>query len=204
MNFLQKILRFLPFVGSSEQQILAHNVYVSLVEDARNPETFISCKINDTVDGRFDVIVLHLSLLLRRINEAKENATENATEEDVVGLTMLSEELIGVYNTDMDRNLREIGVGDMSVGKHVKKMAKAFYGRLLAYDEALSQWSENKDQTLMQEALKRNIYRGQVGEDALQAMLEYVDGYRKHLNSISVESLLSGVLPKKNKAQAGE
>ena len=70
MNFLQKILEFLPFGRENKYRVLAHNLYVSLVTDARNPETFITCKIADTVDGRFDVIVLHLSLLLRRLKQA--------------------------------------------------------------------------------------------------------------------------------------
>ena len=198
MNFLQKILGFLPFFGTNEYRVLAHNLYVSMVVEARNPTVFKTCEIEDTVDGRFDVIVLHLSLLLRRMKQAKETASLD----DAESLQKLSEELIDVYHTDMDRNLREIGVGDMSVGKHVKKMAKAFYGRLLAYDEALSLLDSKKDNSLLSEALKRNIYRGKVTDVALAKLLSYVEEHIQHLNSVDADSLLKGLLPQ-NKVKTG-
>lgn len=192
MSILQKILSYLPFGSDNKHRILAHNIYVGLVEDARNPETFTKCKVEDTVDGRFDIIVLHLSLFLRRMKQAKETVSGQTAED----LELLSQELVGVYNTDMDRNLREIGVGDMSVGKHVKKMAKAFYGRLLAYDEALNKFDDNNDQGLLRQSLTRNIYRGEVGEDALNEMVLYVVAYGKHLDSVSIDSLMMGEFPK--------
>ena len=104
--------------------------------------------------------------------------------------------MVGVYNTDMDRNLREIGVGDMSVGKHVKKMAKAFYGRLLAYDAALDQFEENGEQSMLRQALSKNIYRGEVADDVIEHMLLYVGEYEKYLQSVTVDELLKGNLPK--------
>ncbi len=70
----------------------------------------------------------------------------------------IGKDIIGVFLKDMDRNLREIGVGDLSVGKKVKKMASALYGRIDAYSTALVQ--KNPEQALSQ-ALIRNLYRGE-------------------------------------------
>ena len=173
----------------------AHNLYVSLVAQARDPAVFKSCQIDDSVDGRFDMIVLHLSLVLKRLKDAAA-ANQGLRSEN---FDKLSQELIGVYNNDMDRNLREMGVGDLSVGKHVKKMAKAFYGRLLAYDEALHAWDESKDSAQMCDALMRNIYRGDAHPKALKALLAHVSSYRQHLQDTSEDSLEEGFLPNSKK-----
>lgn len=191
MNILSRLLDILPFKEGRTRRAQAHNLYISLVADARNPATYVACNISDSVDGRFDMIVLHLSLVLKRLKDAGEKNNKQAFE-------LLSKELIGVYNSDMDRNLREMGVGDLSVGKHVKKMAKAFYGRLLAYDQAL----ENNDNDKMQEALSRNIYRGESEPEGVKKMLKYVASYRKHLNGVSAESLIEGMLPNASKTKS--
>ena len=80
--------------------------------------------VADTIDGRFEMIVLHLFLVLNRLKgEGVEDLRQNLTDE---------------FFSDMDRSLRELGVSDVAVGKKVRKIAESYYGRVTAYDRALS------------------------------------------------------------------
>jgi len=109
------------------------------------------------VDGRFDLLVLHVFLLMHRLGtEGRETRSVN-------------QGLFDLMFADMDRSLREMGVSDMSVGKRVKEMARAFYGRVDAYEPALN------DLAKLEEALARNLYRGaEVKQSSLAAMAHYI------------------------------
>lgn len=116
-------------------------LYGRLVAQARDPGFYRHAGVPDTLDGRFEMIVLHVYLVLRRLRRAQGETDE------------LSRTLSEALFEDMDRNLREIGVGDLGVGKHVKRMAAAFRGRLAAYDTALDTGDE-----ALAAALERNLY----------------------------------------------
>ena len=90
---------------------------------ARHPVAYAEWGVPDTLDGRFDMITLHTFLVLDRL-KGEDRA--------------FRQELVDEFFRDMDRSLREMGVGDLSVGKKVRKMAEVFYGRLAAYDKALA------------------------------------------------------------------
>src|ERR1700761_8191908 len=119
----------------------AHATYVSIVERAREPEFFLRLDVPDTLDGRFEMIALHMFLVLNRLKAEHEATSEFA------------QALFDAMFADLDRSLREMGASDIGVGKRVKEMAKGFYGRIAAYEEGL----EGDDHTLG-EALKRNLY----------------------------------------------
>ncbi len=110
-----------------------HARYAALVAKARNPFLFETCGIPDTLDGRYEAIIFHLFL-----------ETKNATPSE-------KQRLMEVFIEDMDRNLREMGVGDTGVGKRVKKMAAGLFGRLQAYEKAT-------DSAALGDVLKRNVY----------------------------------------------
>jgi cytochrome b pre-mRNA-processing protein 3 len=114
-------------------------LYEAIVAAARQPQFYADMDVPDTVDGRFDMITLHMFLVLDRLKEGEHEATR--------------QNLTDVFFRDMDRSLREMGVGDLSVGKKVRKMAEAFYGRLLAYKSAA-----NEGLDALAAALTRNIY----------------------------------------------
>jgi len=97
----------------------------------------------DTFDGRFDVLVLHACLILRRLKREKTAHTRTA-----------GQAVFDLLFLDMERVLREIGIGDLSVGKKIKKMAQAFYGRATAYDKALAAG----DNVTLLDVLQRNFY----------------------------------------------
>lgn len=120
----------------------AFALYSRAVEQARAPAFFGALGVPDNVDGRFETIALHVYLILRRLKAEGQDAAD------------LSQDLFDAMFADMDRALREMGVGDLSVGKKVKVMARGFFGRIKAYDEGLAA----SDPAVLVEALRRNLY----------------------------------------------
>ena len=90
------------------------NVYRKIVERARDPQFYKELGVPDTVDGRFEMVALHTFLVLRRLKP------EAGGESDI------SQALFDVMFEDMDSSLREMGAGDMGIGKRVKAMVQAF------------------------------------------------------------------------------
>lgn len=113
-------------------------LYAAIVAAARQPRFFASWSVPDTVDGRFDMMVLHMFLMLQRLK------AENVE---------ICQQLTDLFFKDMDRSLREMGVGDLAVGKKVRKMAEGFYGRLNAYGKVI-----DGNETELTAALHRNVY----------------------------------------------
>ena len=155
----------------------AHQLYTDIVSRSRNSVLYSEYGVADTLDGRFDMIILHMALLSERLKR-------DENEETIEFLRVLTE----AFFADMDRNLREMGSTDTGVGKRVKKMSQAFFGRIFAYQEAL-------DQETMQAALLRNVYR----DDASKAphalkLADYVHAQREALATTSLDDLLQGKL----------
>jgi len=140
-----------------QREEMVDALYAKAVAQARLPVFYAEREVPDTVDGRFDLLVLHVFLLLHRLGaEGRETKA-------------LNQGLFDLMFADMDRSLREMGVSDMSVGKRVKEMARAFYGRVDAYEPVLD------DQAKLEEALARNLYRGaEVKQTSLAAMAHYI------------------------------
>ena len=136
----------------------AHALYVALVGQAREPVFYRDWGVPDSLDGRFDMIVLHAFLVMRRLGAEGEAGAA------------LSQALFDVMFSDMDQNLRELGVGDLAVGRRVKTMARGFYGRVKAYDEGLAR----PDDTALAAALRRNLY---ATADATPAQVAAMAGY---------------------------
>ncbi len=119
----------------------AEALYLAVVGQARQPGFYTIYGAPDTVDGRFDMIALHVFLVLRRLRDEGD------------GGAALAQKLFDVMFDYMDQDLREMGVGDLSVGKKVKAMASAFYGRISAYEKGL-----DEGETTLVRALTRNLY----------------------------------------------
>ncbi len=141
-------------------------VYTAIVTAARRPVLYETYAVADTIDGRFDMIVLHAFLVLERINAG--DATLQAFGQQLADKIFLA----------MDNNLREMGVGDLSVGKRVRKLAEIFYGRVSAYRVALA-----AGQTDLAEAFRRNIYPDGVEAPALAGLVQYALAVRAGLAS---------------------
>jgi cytochrome b pre-mRNA-processing protein 3 len=123
-------------------------IYGMIVTQAREPVFYRDLAVPDTVDGRFDLLILHLWMVLSRMK-----AFEGGTE--------LAQALFDRFCNDMDDNLREMGVGDLTVPKRMQAFGEAFYGRTAAYDVALAGGEEP-----LAQALCKNILNGQGIENA--------------------------------------
>ncbi|MCF8468669.1 MAG: hypothetical protein K9G33_14810 [Sneathiella sp.] len=158
-------------------------LYDGIVRQARQPAFYEAAGVPDTVDGRFEMISLHAFLVMRHLKGRGEAARK------------LSQALFDSMFADMDQSLREIGVGDLSVGKRIKQMAKAFYGRIAAYETALDGGAETLEQ-----ALTRDLYGtlDTVAPDAVVRLAAYVRAADQALGAQGLETLMEG------KAEFGE
>lgn len=135
-------------------------LYDDLVARARAPVFFREFGVPDTVDGRFDMIVLHAWLALARLGAAGEEAAAQA--------------LTNTLFTGFDEALREQGAGDMGLSRRIKAMGDAFFGRLHAYDGA-------QDRPQLAAALARNLYRGAPVDARALALADYAASARAAL-----------------------
>jgi len=119
-------------------------LYTAAVGAARDPRLFGALDVPDSLDGRFDLVGLHVALLIRRLRQ----------DPDPRG-PALAQAVFDAMFADMDMNLREMGVSDLSVGRRVKTMWEGFHGRALAYEGAL----DAADATALATALERNVWR---------------------------------------------
>jgi cytochrome b pre-mRNA-processing protein 3 len=154
--------------------------YIALVAAARNPFFYTALGVPDTLDGRFDMIVLHLFLLQHRLTQE--------TVETRAQAELFSQQIGEAFLRDMDRSIRELGVADTGVARRMKAMGKAYHGRLQAYSAALG------DTQALCAALARNLY-GTVKEGDvahLNAMAEYVRRTQQALSATALCALCDG------------
>ena len=120
----------------------AHKLYGSIVAQARRPEFFQRYCVADTINGRFEMLSLHMFLVLQALKEKGDHADEvsRATSE--------------LFFEHVDDAMREMGVGDLKVHKKVHSAASDFYGRLQAYAEPV----RSNDLEGLEAALARNLY----------------------------------------------
>jgi cytochrome b pre-mRNA-processing protein 3 len=150
-------------------------LYASIVEQAREPRFFADLGVPDNLDGRFETVALHVFLVLRRLKS------------DVSDASGFAQALLDAFFADMDRSLREMGVSDLGVGRRVKEMAKALYGRIQAYEKGL----EENGNAALEAALRRNLY-GTVAAPRL-ADLAAVAGYVHRQNEALAAQPLSEI-----------
>jgi cytochrome b pre-mRNA-processing protein 3 len=144
----------LPPFRRDPQTHIIRALYGMIVAQARLAAFYTSYGVPDTVQGRFDLIVLHLVLLLHRLEgDGETGAREHSRAAVNDGL---GQKLFDAFCQDLDDNLREMGVGDLAVPKQMRRFGEAFYGRQAAYVAAL----ESADGADFENALARNIFRG--------------------------------------------
>jgi cytochrome b pre-mRNA-processing protein 3 len=127
------------------QQDSIRALYGTIVAQARSPAFYRSYGVPDTVAGRLEMILVHTFLLFRR--------TRSGTE----AMRRIGQGVFDLFCDDMDANLREMGVGDLAVPKHMRRIGEAFYGRAAAYDAAAAA----NDEPALAQALIRNVFAGQ-------------------------------------------
>lgn len=123
-----------------DRRATARTAYARIVARAREPRLFADWSVPDTLDGRFELLALHVFLVLNRLKGEDAPAREFA------------QDLFDTMFTDLDRAVREMGATDIGVGKRVKAMARGFYGRIAAYEKGLA------DEAELAAALRRNLF----------------------------------------------
>lgn len=165
------------FSRSTSPRRVAAVLYSEVVAVARAPAFYAELDVPDTIEGRYEMIVLHVVLLLRRLRGPGANQKR------------LAQALVDFMAADLDRSIRELGVGDMSVGKFMKRLGQGLYGRAAAYDGAL----DNSDAAALEEAILRNIFDGyDPGDRILATFARYVQTQNDHLAGLSIEPITAG------------
>lgn len=150
---------------------LARGVYAKALLQARVSQLYAEYGVPDTFDGRFDLLLLHVFIVMDAIGYEGQGAEFNQA-------------LFDVTFADMDQTLREMGVGDMGIPKRMRKMMKAFNGRMHAYKQAV-------ESDGLVEALKRNLY-GDVDAAKAHVLARYVEQNRQMLKEKSFDQLSQG------------
>ncbi|WP_417513433.1 ubiquinol-cytochrome C chaperone family protein [Minwuia sp.] len=157
----------------------AFAMYGVAATQARSPGFYTDMAVADDFDGRFDLLVIHVHLLIRRLRGLSGDSKK------------AQQRLFDVFMRDLDQGLRLQGVGDIGIGHRVKKMTHAYYGRAVAYDAAL----DEGDGDALAAAIRRNLYReGPVSEPVLEAMTAYVTAQDVRLGELGEDAVLAGDL----------
>ena len=165
------------FLRRRQADDAASALYSAVVTQARQPAFYSDLGVADTLEGRYDMVILHAYMIFRRLALMGNDRSRH-----------LAQQTFDLMFTDMDRNLREMGVTDTGVGKRIRRMAEAFYGRATAYDRALDAPGRG-----LQEALGRNLFQGQpVNPEHEDRMASYLRVQLDYLATQSDAALLAG------------
>jgi cytochrome b pre-mRNA-processing protein 3 len=150
-------------------------LYGAIVAQARNPVFYRDLMVADTVNGRLDLLMLHLVLVFERLSQADEAAR------------LAGQAAFDRFCQDMDDYLREEGVSDLKVPKDMQRLGAAFFGRHRSYISAL----KAGDRTALRAALRRNVF---ADEDAagLDGLVDYVEAAAQALRSQEPVAVASG------------
>ena len=179
MLLFSRLMRYLGTQQRKLEERPAERLYQSILQASRQPNLYTEFEVHDHLDSRFDMLCLHISLLMGRLRMLPEDVHKP-----------LNQELFDRFFADMDFTLREMGVGDLGVGKRVRKMSEAFMGRLLAYTKSL----ERNDKMELALVLARNIRRSHDSNDADRRMADYVLESRDRLSAVGDNRMQAGTV----------
>ena len=163
-----------------------HGLYGVIVAQARSPAFYTHYGVSDSVEGRFELIVLPLVLVLRRLGAKGAAASERGP--SLGPGSAVGQRLFDVFCRDLDDNLREMGVGDLAVPRRMRQFGEAFYGRQAAYGAALAA----TDPQELEKVLARNILsRVDAGEKAAP-LARYMRAAAAQLDAQPEDSLIAG------------
>ena len=169
----------LSLIRRGRHERAGFELYGAAVAAAREPFLYTGLGVPDTLDGRFDMVGLYTFLLIQRLK--REPAPGPA----------LAQAAFDAMFSDMDVNLREMGVGDLSVGRKVRVMWEAFHGRSAAYAAAMTAG----DMAALDAALERNVWRGKPPPSgSTQALRQVVLAQEAHLATQSLDNLRNGAV----------
>ena len=162
----------------SPARALLDRLHGDIVAAVRRPAFYLDYAVPDTFEGRFELLALHAGLVLRRFNAAEAPGPA------------VAQDLVDTVFAHLEADLREAGVGDITVPKRMKKLCEAFLGRAAAYDAGLRVGVDTLDS-----AIARNVYAGRGDADAPARLSRYAAAAAAALSSTPLESCLAAPLP---------
>jgi cytochrome b pre-mRNA-processing protein 3 len=150
-------------------------VYDRIVAAARQPALYADWNVPDTPLGRYEMISLYLFLVLHRLRGE-------------TGARELAQDLTDRFFAELDHSIRELGVGDLSVPKRMKKLARMFYGRVASYGEAI----DRGDAELLAAALARNVRPGEALWSEAAELSRHVLAVQSALAAQALREILAG------------
>jgi len=166
MIMLQNLFRTRP------RERLGQSLYEAAVRQARDPVFYTRLGVADRIDARFELYTLHVLLLVMRLRDEGDLGAE------------AGQDLFNIYVSALDHALRELGVGDVSVGKKMRKLGEALYGRMAAYEPSLREG----DAAVLAASLARNVYENEDAATAT-ALATYAVACRVRLAAQTFESV---------------
>lgn len=164
-------------MGAKASRRAPRALHDGAVSQGRDPALYASMGAPDTVEGRFELLTAHVILLIDRLDRGDP------------GEAAVRQDLFDVYVADLDAALREMGVGDLAVGKRMRKLGEAFYGRAKAYQTA---FAALPDAAPLEGVIARTVLDGAPEADPAP-LSAYVARCRAHLARCETASLLAGV-----------
>ena len=131
------------FFKKKKYELIPNDIYQKIVKFSRNKMFYTKFKVPDTIDGRFDMLVLITIIVVYRLSKIKNEGSE------------LSQMIFDIVFKDLDYSLRELGAGDVSVANNMKKLISSYMGRQKIYVKAF----KNEDEKFLASAFKNNIFR---------------------------------------------
>jgi cytochrome b pre-mRNA-processing protein 3 len=155
----------------------AHNFYGSIVALSRASELYSEFGVPDTVEGRFEILILHMFAALDRLGHEK----------DIQG--KINQDLVNLFFADMDTTSRELGVGDLKVPKQMRTLAAVYEERITAYQKAFAE----TDMQLLRDEFEQNIFIGNdASPEGVKELVRYAQTLRTMLANISIDAFMRG------------
>ncbi|MDR9761788.1 ubiquinol-cytochrome C chaperone family protein [Rhizobium redzepovicii] len=174
--FPEKTMIFGLFRKKNNNQAIVDRQYAVLTAGARMPEIYERLNVPDTVMGRFEMLSIAMILFFRRTRSSATSGQE------------IAQEIVDAFFQDIDYSIRELGIGDNSVPKRMKKLAGMFYGRLEAYSKAM----DTGDAEALALALARNIYPESPVPADMSGLAHWMMAAEAHLSALAEEEIATG------------
>ncbi|WP_085738895.1 ubiquinol-cytochrome C chaperone family protein [Rhizobium sp. CIAT894] len=174
--FPEKTMIFGLFRKKNNNQAIVDRQYAALTAAARMPEIYERLNVPDTVMGRFEMLSIVMILFFRRTRSSATSGQE------------IAQEIVDAFFQDIDYSIRELGIGDNSVPKRMKKLAGMFYGRLEAYSKAM----DVRDAEALALALQRNIYPETAAPADMAGLAGWMTAAESHLSALAEEVIATG------------
>ena len=165
------------FFKKNKYETVSNDIYQKIVNISRNKIFYTKYNVPDTIDGRFDMLILMTIIVVHRLSKIKNQGIE------------LSQKIFDIVFKDLDYSLRELGAGDVSVANNMKKLISSYMGRQKIYVKAF----KNEDEKFLALAFKNNIFRNKDQNKKIILLLsKNIFRINKKLDLIEDKKMLNG------------